>query len=192
MSSREKILLAARKTFGQYGYADTTIKKISEEAGVAFGLIPHYFGSKEKLFVQTSVGVIDEVMARLSKRTALASNGLDAVMHFMEAYLACSVDPNLHFMILARCSPYSDVKIDINKDDIIFKFRELIDCLDGHIARGVEDGSIGKCAPANMAEILFGLIVGSVRTQLMAPYCPLGFYEQVLAFARSSLSRGLR
>jgi AcrR family transcriptional regulator len=48
--TREAILAAARRQFGQRGYADTTIRSVAEEAGVDPGLVMHFFGSKDQLF----------------------------------------------------------------------------------------------------------------------------------------------
>lgn len=46
---RKQILQAAVKVFADKGYADCRISEIAEEAGVAYGLVYHYFGSKEAL-----------------------------------------------------------------------------------------------------------------------------------------------
>src|SRR5438093_12163194 len=49
--TRGKILAAARSRFGQEGYDGTTIRGIAAGAGVAPALVPHYFGSKEGVFL---------------------------------------------------------------------------------------------------------------------------------------------
>lgn len=50
-SSRRKIILeVARASFANLGYAQTTIRKIAQEAGVDVALVSQYFGSKEALF----------------------------------------------------------------------------------------------------------------------------------------------
>src|SRR2546425_10479662 len=49
--TREKILAAARSQFGQEGYDGATIRGIAAGAGVDPALIPHYFGSKEGVFL---------------------------------------------------------------------------------------------------------------------------------------------
>src|SRR5256712_12672123 len=49
--TREKILAAARSRFGQEGYDGTTIRGIAAGAGVDPAMVPHYFGSKEGVFL---------------------------------------------------------------------------------------------------------------------------------------------
>jgi AcrR family transcriptional regulator len=48
--TREAILDAARKRFGDSGYAGATIRGIAADAGVDPALVHHYYGNKERLF----------------------------------------------------------------------------------------------------------------------------------------------
>lgn len=48
--TREAILAAARKQFGDHGYDGATIRGIAAGAGVDAALVHHFYGSKEQLF----------------------------------------------------------------------------------------------------------------------------------------------
>lgn len=48
--TRAAILGAARKRFGDHGYAGATIRTIAADAGVDPALVHHFFGTKERLF----------------------------------------------------------------------------------------------------------------------------------------------
>jgi AcrR family transcriptional regulator len=48
--TREAILSAARKRFGDHGYTGATIRAIAADAGVDPALVHHFFGTKERLF----------------------------------------------------------------------------------------------------------------------------------------------
>jgi AcrR family transcriptional regulator len=50
-ATRQQILAAARRLFGQRGYAGTTIRAIAAEAGVNPALVHHFFRTKEQVFV---------------------------------------------------------------------------------------------------------------------------------------------
>ena len=64
-SSREEILAAARSRFAADGYDGATIRGIAASAGVDPGLVRHYFGSKEHLFVESMEFPVDPaVMVR--------------------------------------------------------------------------------------------------------------------------------
>lgn len=49
--SLEKITNAALKIFAEYGYHGATLKKITKATGLSYGLVYHYFSSKEKIFL---------------------------------------------------------------------------------------------------------------------------------------------
>ena len=49
--TRGQILVAARRSFADRGFAATTIRGVAGEAGVDPALVHHYFGSKDDLFL---------------------------------------------------------------------------------------------------------------------------------------------
>ncbi len=49
---RRRILAAARALFSERGYSDVSTTEIAAAAGVARGLINHYFGTKRALYVE--------------------------------------------------------------------------------------------------------------------------------------------
>jgi AcrR family transcriptional regulator len=48
--TREAILEAARRRFGEHGYDGATIRSIAADAGVDPALVHHFYGTKERLF----------------------------------------------------------------------------------------------------------------------------------------------
>src|SRR5437764_15159067 len=69
------ILQAAVRVFAAQGYEATRVADIAAEAGVAYGLVYHYFGSKEAVLE----AVFREQWGRLLAAVALAEeNGEDA------------------------------------------------------------------------------------------------------------------
>lgn len=185
---KERILCAAQKLFGEYGYSGTTFKKIADHANITLGLITHHFGTKENLYIECSIQVLEAILVRLDERIEKADNGLLAVIAFLEEYFSCSTDSELNFMILVSSSPYSNVKVNLSRNDIEAKFSEVIDLLEYLIHRGMADGSIRECDPRRMAKIIFAMVVGSVRTNLLTPYGWDGFYKDVIRFATERLA----
>ncbi|MDG3010635.1 TetR/AcrR family transcriptional regulator [Rhodococcus sp. D2-41] len=51
--TRELILAAAREAFARRGYDATSVREIAAAADVDPALVHHYFGTKEKLFLET-------------------------------------------------------------------------------------------------------------------------------------------
>jgi AcrR family transcriptional regulator len=57
--TREAILDAARKAFAERGFDGASIRAIATGAGVDPALVHHYFGSKDKLFLETIKAPVD-------------------------------------------------------------------------------------------------------------------------------------
>jgi AcrR family transcriptional regulator len=51
--TRESILAAARRAFAERGYDGASIRAIAAEASVDPALVHHYFGTKDKLFLES-------------------------------------------------------------------------------------------------------------------------------------------
>jgi AcrR family transcriptional regulator len=51
-TTRERILRAAECLFGQHGFSDSSLRQITDEAGVNLASVNYHFGSKEELYRQ--------------------------------------------------------------------------------------------------------------------------------------------
>ncbi len=85
--TREKILGAARSHFGLEGYDGATLRGIAALAGVDPALIPHYFGSKEGVFLAAVEFPIDpsEFIPRLLE-PGVDGLGERLVLFFLETW----------------------------------------------------------------------------------------------------------
>ena len=170
MTKKEALLKAAKELFGECGYTETTFKKISERAGVALGLLTHHYGNKEKLFLAAGMDV------------------LERVLNFCKAYLDFSIDPDSNWLVLVRCSPYSDMKTSDDRELMFEKFNEIHKLLEQQLWRGIEDGSIRELLVKETAQILMSLVVGANRTRVLTPYAPPHLYREAIAFAARAIT----
>ena len=72
--TRVRIVEAARRLFAERGFDQTSIRAIAAEAGVDPALVHHYFGTKQRLFLEAVDFPIDAVRA-------LEALGVDDVDH---------------------------------------------------------------------------------------------------------------
>ena len=186
-NKKEALLQAAKELFGECGYVETTFKKISDKAGVALGLLTHHYGNKEKLFLASGLDVLERFLVRLRAATAKATCGYDGVMRFCKAYLDFSIDKDSNWLVLVRCSPYSDMKTKTDRDIMDSMFSQVHNELERVIAKGVEDGSIVKVDSKSTAQVIISLMVGSNRTRVLTPYAMPTLYEDVLDFISRSI-----
>ena len=190
-TKKDALLQASKELFGEYGFAETTFKKISERAGVALGLLTHHYGTKEKLFFAAGMDVLEHFIDVLRNATEGTPDGRSGVLSFCRAYLAFTIDPHSNWLVLVRCSPYSDMKPSADREVMLQKFEEVHHILELQLQRGQEDGSILPLSPISTAQIIVGLMVGANRTRVLTPYTygnSQTFYTETLSFVDRAIS----
>lgn len=75
--TRRRILAAARRRFGDAGYAATTLREIASEAGVAVQTVYAVFGSKANILRALRESVVTDSAASEAYAAALAATDLD-------------------------------------------------------------------------------------------------------------------
>ena len=65
--TRELILQSARKQFLERGFQGAAIRKIASDAGITYGALYGYFGSKEELFYALTDPLIGRILKKLDE-----------------------------------------------------------------------------------------------------------------------------
>jgi TetR/AcrR family fatty acid metabolism transcriptional regulator len=134
---RRLILDAAVRVFARQGFHTCRVSDIADEAGVAYGLVYHYFASKDEvldtLFLErwnVMLELIREVDAEplpvRDKLTAIASFIVDSYHH----------DPDLMKVIIVEVTRAANSFGDTHIDTI----REAYDVIGGMIAKAQAEG----------------------------------------------------
>lgn len=101
-ATRDALISAARKLWGQRGYAEVGTPEIAATAGVTRGAMYHQFADKAALFAEVVEAVEQDVMARMA--TLVAESGAttpaDAIRAAVDAWLDVSGDPEVRQLIL--------------------------------------------------------------------------------------------
>ncbi len=190
MTKKEAILKAAQEAFGQLGFTAATVKDVAGRADVSFGLVSHYFGSKQDLFLAAGFDMADRLICSLAEATAESPDGLTSIRQYMSAYFAFTDEQRDRFPILLRCSPFSHMEPGIDAVKVAEKFSAFIDELKRCVSQGIEDGSIRTLPVEETALIIYGNIVGSVRTSLLTPYKSEGIFSETINHVIRSLKNG--
>lgn len=72
-NGRERLIEAAVRLFGRDGFEATSVRAVADEAGVSFGLIRFYFGSKEGLLEAAEERVVKGYLDRVTAGARVAS-----------------------------------------------------------------------------------------------------------------------
>jgi len=187
MTKKEAILRAAQEAFGQQGFSATTVKDVAERAQVSFGLVSHYFGNKQSLFLAAGFDMADRLYARLEEAVAGDRTGLACVESYMTTYFDFTQRHRNRFPILLRCSPFSHMEPSVDVTKVAAKFRHFIDVLARCVSRGMADGSIRPLPVEDTALIIYGNIIGSVRTSLLTPFGSEELCEETIRHVVRSL-----
>lgn len=101
MTAKEKLLDAAEKCLLEKGCHASCVKTIAEVAGVNHGLIHHYYGSKEGLFVELSKKYFETIKPSplLSLKTE------EDVMAYLKEHIIPSSKMMLHFRAMSSHMP---------------------------------------------------------------------------------------
>ena len=164
---RRLILDAAVRVFARRGYHASRVGDIAEEAGVAHGLLYHYFRSKDELletiFRETWRDVLDAVRA-IEETDESARERLAGVAKIL--LRAWRRDPDLVRVLVREVTRSSHVQRRVDEIDQAFAGLERI------IARGQEDGEFRSDVDPRMVsyvfygaleEILTGWVLGQLE-----------------------------
>jgi len=147
---RRLILDAAVRVFARKGYHTSRVGDIAEEAGVAHGLLYHYFRSKEELletiFRETWRDVLDAVRS-VEETDESARERLAGVAKIL--LRAWRRDPDLVRVLVREVTRGSHLQRRIAEIDQAFAALERI------IARGQEDGEFRADVDPRMVSYVF-------------------------------------
>jgi AcrR family transcriptional regulator len=85
--SREKIVEAATVLFTQTAFQEVPVEEIARLAGVAHGLVFHYFGTKARLYEAVSQAAADRLDLLHIEATRAASTPNDKLRAFLEMHM---------------------------------------------------------------------------------------------------------
>jgi len=156
--TREEILAAGRRLFGEMGLYESRIEDLTREAGIAKGTIYGYFPNKEALILAVAAKGYGELLAHVRERSAGTRAGTARLRRIARAHVEFMAgNPDL-MRVLRQV-----------RGMLMFARREwrplrstLAEYLDG-LAEVIAGGPAGPVAGAQ-ARALFGAVSGALST----------------------------
>jgi AcrR family transcriptional regulator len=190
VDKRRQILDAAIRVFAQRGFTQCRVSDIAEEAGVAYGLVYHYFGSKDAvldtLFLErwdvmvALIGDIDRqrIPAR-DKLYAIASFIVDSYRH----------DPDLMKVIIVEVTRAANSFGQTHLDVIRKAYARIGDI----VASGQAGGEFRTDITPQFAALAFYGAIEQVLTGWIFGFLPRGDaeYDQAKAYVVETICGGL-
>ena len=97
--TRAKLIGAARKAFGEVGYAEASMDDFTAEAGLTRGALYHHFGGKQGLLEAVVVEMDREMSARIQKLAAKAADPWQAFVVECTAYIEMALEPEIQRIV---------------------------------------------------------------------------------------------
>ena len=151
---RRLILDAAVRTFARTGYHATRVGDVAEEAGVAYGLVYHYFSSKEDLlesiFRETWSDTLEALRVVEESGLPAAEQLRQVTAIFLRTWRR---QPDLVRVLIREVARSPEMQRRVDEIGAVFDVMERI------VARGQADGELrSDLDPRLAAWILYGSI----------------------------------
>jgi TetR/AcrR family transcriptional regulator, fatty acid metabolism regulator protein len=190
IDKRRTILDAAVRVFARQGFHRCRVSDIADEAGVAYGLVYHYFDSKEEvldtLFLERWELLLAAI-ADVDARDAPARDKLYEVASFIvDSY---RYDPDLMKVIIVEVTRAANSFGDTH----LAKIREAYEGIAAIVQKAQDAGTFKPTVTAQFAALAFYGAVEQVLTAWIFDVLPQeeGDWEQAKSFVVETVCGGL-
>jgi AcrR family transcriptional regulator len=187
---RRLILDAAVRVFARRGFNGCRVSDIADEAGVAYGLVYHYFRSKDEvldtLFLERWNVMLD-VIRELDAQDTAAREKLFAITSFIvDSYRH---DPDLMKVIIVEVTRAANSFGQTH----LAKIREAYELIAAIVARAQEEGTFKTTVTPQFAAMAFYGAIEQVLTGWIFEVLPIGDdeYERAKAHVVETICGGL-
>lgn len=164
---RSELTSAFARVLAHHGFSGATIAAVASEAGVAPGLVHHYFADKRDL--------LDSLLADLMSRFRKRTHGFESTSSSLDAYIAAALALGESAdVVAARC--WVGVFAEAVRDPALFeRVRRLLDAEVQAIQR-----RSGSTLDDQQSAAVLAFVVGSLVFGAFAPRKTAGFAQPSL------------
>jgi AcrR family transcriptional regulator len=147
---RRQILEAAVKVFAAKGFHAARVADVAKEAGVAYGLVYHYFSSKEELLEAIFRDTWTDMLARVQEVEASGVSAEEAVRQVTALLLRTwRRDPDLVRVLIREVTRNQYVQEEIEE------ITHAMEVLENIVRRGQERGDFRADLDPRLAAVVF-------------------------------------
>jgi TetR/AcrR family transcriptional regulator, fatty acid metabolism regulator protein len=188
---RRQILDAAVRVFARQGFHGCRVSDIADEAGVAYGLVYHYFRSKEEVLDTLFLERWDVLVATIDEVAAREDMAPRAQLHVIVSFIVDSYrhDPDLMKVIIVEVTRAAN---SFGRTHLA-KIREAYDGIAGIVERAQASGTFKSDVTPQYVAMAFYGAVEQVLTAWIFDLLPRGEdeYERAKQFVVETVCGGL-
>ncbi|MGQ9856471.1 MAG: TetR/AcrR family transcriptional regulator [Fervidobacterium sp.] len=151
--TREKILSAARRLFSEKGYDGVSMEDIAQASGVRKSLIYYYFPSKDVLFEEVWVSVIDELETELFSEAENEGSILKVIKKLIRKYVEFALNKQQLSKLIARERMHV-LENESNFSNAHKRYISLLSRLEKIFEKGKNEGVLNNIDPSTATEII--------------------------------------
>jgi len=188
---RRLILDAAVRVFARRGFHGCRVSDIADEAGVAYGLVYHYFDSKEEILDTLFLERWDVMLAMIREVDARQGTHAREKLHEIASFIVDSYrhDPDLMKVIIVEVTRAANSFGRTHLD----KIQEAYAGIAAIVQAAQDDGTFKRAVSAEFAALAFYGAIEQVLTGWIFDVLPRGEaeYEQAKRFVVETVCGGL-
>ena len=187
---RRQILDAAVRVFARQGFHGCRVSDIADEAGVAYGLVYHYFGSKDEVLDRVFLdrwSILLETIAEMERRDVPAREKLRGIAGFVvDSY---AHDPDVMKVIVVEVTRAANTFGQTHYPTM----KAAYDGIARIVERGQRDGEFTPTVAPDFAAMAFYGAIEQVLTAWILGGRPTDatIYEQAKDFVVETICTGL-
>ena len=184
---RYEIVMAATKSFSQFGYKATTIDQVAKLANVGKGTIYTFFNNKDELFQEVVMNLIQEMKLEadgsIDPKKSFLKNAHTALMKMLQF--------REHHVLFAKLIEEEKALRTPAVQQVLLKIEgEIISYISKRVRNGIEKGEIHDCVPEHVAYLLFKSYIAFIVDWQHTHVKPMT-EQEILALFNQTIFAGL-
>ena len=187
--TRRKLLEAAEHVFSEHGYAEASVSRITDRAGVGQGTFYLYFDSKLQLFEELVEDLNQRVRHAMSEGAAGATTRLEAERAGFAAFFRFTAEHPALYRVVREAE-------FVSPDALRLHYTRIVEGYIDGLRQAQLDGDIGDIDPTVAAWALMGIgeLIGMrwVLWDETTSAVPDHGLDEMMRFIGGALGRGAR
>lgn len=151
--TKEKIIGAARKLFSEKGFDGVSMEDIAQASGVRKSLIYYYFPSKEILFEEIWINVIDELEKDVFSEVDNESSISRAIKRLIKKYVEFAMNKEEISKLIAR-ERLNVLESENGLHNAKSRYERLLQRVEKIFERGKNENVLNDIEPSTATEII--------------------------------------
>lgn len=179
---KQQVLEAALTCFARNGLHETTMKDISIEAGVSYGVVYHYFPSKEDVFL-AAARTSHEGRTRRYEEASQGETALEALINLSRYRIERWEEDGRESELLMRVHLFAQGPLDPRvQTEMRDGYTHIADYFAAAVRRGQEAGEVAPDVDADsVGRVLVSLHEGLLVQKAVTPEIDVSAYMRAVA-----------